>query len=129
MIRHGYPSIKEDGSEFDNEDLRALTREMRPLASKLAGETDLSFYQSIYDGHNKRVNAPSYETPTLIPPIRKHTYAPEVDPSNLISDEVVFRALTGIDWSTTDFQPLDIEEEDEPAQDDPQPSSQPAADA
>ena len=56
-VGNGYPSIKEDGSDFDNEDLRALTKEMRPLASKLAEETDLSHYQSIYDANNKRVGA------------------------------------------------------------------------
>ena len=93
-IENGYPSIKEDGSAFDNEDLRALTREMHSLSSKLAEEIDLSFHQSIYDAHNNRVNTPGYETPTLILPIRKHTYAPEVDPSNLISDEAAFKALT-----------------------------------
>ena len=54
---------------------------MRPLASKLAKETDLSHYRSIYDANNKRVNAPTYDAPTLIPPIRKHTYAPDVEPS------------------------------------------------
>ena len=35
-IGNDYPSQKEDGSAFDNDDLRRLTREMRPLASKLA---------------------------------------------------------------------------------------------
>ena len=68
-LGNGYPSIKEDGSDFDNDDLRALTKEMRPLASKLAKETDLSPYQSIYDAKNKRVNPPTYDAPTLIPPI------------------------------------------------------------
>jgi hypothetical protein len=96
-VGNGYPSIKEDGSDFNNDDLRALTREMRPLASKLAEETDLSHYQSIYDANNKSVNVPNYDAPNLIPPIRKHTYAPDVDPSTLISDEAVFKALTGID--------------------------------
>ena len=43
-VGKGYPSQKEDRSEFDNDDLRAITREMRPLASKLAEDTDLSFY-------------------------------------------------------------------------------------
>ena len=61
----------------------------------------------------------------LIPPIRKHTYAPDVDPSKLISDKAVFKALTGIEWTTIDFQSLGGEEEGEPVQDDPQPSSQP----
>ena len=128
-VGNGYPSIKENGPGFHNEDLRALTKEMRPLASKLAEETDLSHYQSIYDANYKRVNAPTYDAPTLIPPIRKHTYAPDVDPSLLISDEAVFRALTGTDWTTIDFQPLGREEEDEPAQDDPEPSSQPGQDS
>mgnify|MGYP005816703599 CR=1 FL=1 len=97
---------------------------MCPLASKLAEETDLSHYQSIYDANNRRVNAPTYDVPNLIPPTSKHTYAPDVEPSTLISDEAIFRALTGIDWATIDFQPLGGEAEVEPAQDDPQPSSQ-----
>ena len=126
---NGYPSLKEDGSDFDNDDLRALTREMRLLASKFAKETDLSHYQSVYDADHKRVNAPTYDAPTLIPPIRKHTYAPDDDPSPLISDEAVFKALTGIDWTTIDFQPLGREEEDEPTLDDPQPSSPPGQDS
>ena len=60
----------------------------------------------------------------LIPPIHKLTYAPDVEPSNLISDEGVFQALTGIDWATIDFQPLGGEEEGEPAQGDLQTSHQ-----
>ena len=48
----------------------------------------------------------------------------DVEPSDLISDEVVFRALCGIDWATIDFQPVDGEAEVEPAQDDPQSSHQ-----
>ena len=123
-IRNGYPSQKEDGSEFDNDALRALTKEMRPLASKLAEETDLSFHRSIYDTENKRIDASVYEAQNLIPPIRKHTYAPDVEPSDLISDEAVFQALSGIDCATIDLQPVDGEEEGEPAQDDPQSSNQ-----
>src|SRR4051812_8316313 len=89
-IGNGYPSIKEDGSDFDNDDLRAITREMRPLASKLAEQTDLSHYQSIYDADNKQVNAQN-----LILPIRKHTYAPDVESSTLISDE---SCIQGPNW-------------------------------
>ena len=126
---NSYPSIKEDGSDFNTDDLGALTREMRPLASKLAEETDLSHYQSIYDANNKRIKAPTYDAPNLTPPIRKHTYAPDVVPSTLISDEAVFKALTGINSTTIDFQPLGREEEDELVLDDPQPSSQPAQDS
>ena len=70
---------------------------MRPLSSKLAEETDLSHYQSIYDADNKRVNAPTYDVQNIIPPIRKHTYAPDVEPSDSLSDEAIFRALSGIE--------------------------------
>ena len=38
-IIKGYPGVKEDGSNFDNDDLRRLTKEMRPIASKLVEET------------------------------------------------------------------------------------------
>ena len=99
----GYPSLKEDGSEFCTEDLRVINREVRPLACQLAEEADLSHYQASYDINNKRVAAPALETQSLIPPIRKHTYAPDIEPSTLISDEAVFQALTMIDWTTVDF--------------------------
>ena len=66
---------------------------------------------------------PTHDAPDLTPPIRKHTYAPDVDPSTLISDEAIFRSLTGINWATTDFQPMGEEEQDEPTLDDPQPST------
>ena len=99
-------------------------REMRSLASKLAEDTDLTHYQPVYDANNKKVKAPTHDAPELTPPIRKHTYALDVDPSTLICDEAVFRALTGIDWLTTNFQPLGEEEADEPVPDEPQPSTQ-----
>ena len=97
---------------------------MRPLASRLAEEPDLSFHRSIYDADNRRIDVSVYESQNLIPPIRKHTYAVDVEPSDLISDEAVFQALTGIDWATVDFQPLGGEEEVEPTQGDPQTSHQ-----
>ena len=102
-VGKGYPSLKEHGSEFGNDDLRAINQEVRPLACQLAEEADLSHYQASYDINNKRVAAPAPESQNLIPPIRKHTYAPNIEPSTLISDEAVFQALTGIDWTTVDF--------------------------
>src|SRR3954468_7176070 len=119
----GYPSLKEDGSEFSEEDLRAINREVHPLACQLVEEADLSFYQAQYNDQNKRVAAPIPKAENLIPPIRKHTYAPHIEPSLLIHDEAVFQALMGIDWTTIDFQPLGREAEVEVARDDPQPSS------
>ena len=66
-----------------------------------------------------------HEVEELVPPIRKHTYTPDIDLSSLIHEEAVFQSLTGIDWSTVDFQRLGRDEEDVTAQDDPQSSSHP----
>ena len=98
---------------------------MRSLASQLAKEVDLSVHWSSYDADNKRVDAAVKEVQNLIPTICKHTYAPDVELSNLISHEVVFQALTMIDWTTINFQPLGEEEEVERAQDDPSTFRQP----
>ena len=66
------------------------------MASKLAEETDLSKYHPVYDVENAKVKAPVHAAVDLILPIRKHTFVPDIDPSSLIDDEAVFRALTGI---------------------------------
>ena len=102
-IGNGYPGQQEDGSEFDNEALKALTKEMRPLASQLAEEANLSVHRSFYDENNQRIDTAMKEVQNLIPPIRKHTYAPGIEPSDLISDEAVFRALSRIDWANIDL--------------------------
>lgn len=119
-LANGCPSVKEDGSAFSADDFAEIARAMRPLSSKLADETSLSTYQAAYDADNKRVSAPVHEPKDLIPLIRKHTFAPDIDPSNLIDDEALFRALTGINWATPDFQLTDNQgvEDDEGAQDD-----------
>src|SRR4051812_46611846 len=119
----GYPSLKEDGSELDEEELRKINRAVHPLACQLVEEANLSHYQAQYDGQNKRVAAPIPKAENLIPPIRKHTYAPDIEPSSLIHEEAIFQALMGIDWTTVDFQTLGREEEAEAAQDDPEPSN------
>lgn len=121
-IIKGYPGVKEDGSNFDNDDLRRLTKEMRLAANKLAEDTDLSHFQPFYDVEGKRQPAEIHEVEELVPPIRKHTYAPDINPCDLIHEEAVFRALTGIDWSTADFQRLGRDEEMR-APTDPQPSN------
>ena len=63
----GYPSLKEDGSEFGEADLRAINREVGPLACQLAEEADLSHCQAQYDNQNKRIAAPIHEAENLIP--------------------------------------------------------------
>ena len=98
---------------------------MRPIARKLAEDTDLSHFQPVYDVEGKIQPASIHDVENLVPPIRKHTYAPNIDPSNLIHEEAVFQALTEIDWSTVDFQRLGRDEEEVIAPNDPQPSSRP----
>ena len=71
----------------------------------------LETYQRLIRWNNSKVNAPAYNIVDFIPPIRKHTFSPDIDPSTLINDEAVFKALTGINWTSPDFQPIDKEEE------------------
>ena len=59
---------------------------------------------------------------SLIPPLRKHTFTPEVDPVGLIDDEAKFEALNGIDWSSSTFQ--DRETDGGAEKDDPEASGQ-----
>ena len=89
----------------------------------------MTVHRSFYDVDNKRVEAVIPEVQNLIPPIHKHTYAPDVDPTDLISEEAVFQALTRIDWTTAGFQPLEEDEEVEPTLDDPSTSRQHGDDA
>ena len=67
------------------------------------------------------MHTPAYKVMDLIPPIRKHTFAPKIDPSNLIDDEAEFHAWHGFDWSKPNFQTAEEDEESE--KDDPEASS------
>ena len=92
-------------------------KEIRPLASLIANETDLTKYHPAYNAVNRRQPTPTYKVTSLIPPIRKHTFAPEVDPAGLIDDEAEFEALSGIDWKSSTFQVMETAggaERDEP---------------
>ena len=57
----GCPSLKEDGSPLDKTDFVKCMKEIRPLACKLAEETDLSKYQAVHSMDNTKVKAPAYE--------------------------------------------------------------------
>ena len=117
-----YPSFKEDDTPFDKKDIAACVKDIRPLASLIADVTDLTKYQPAYDMENQKMPTPAYKVMDLIPPIRKHTFAPEVHPSGLIDDEAEFQALCGIDWSSLNLQTA--EEDEDPEKDDPEASSQ-----
>ena len=105
-LASGCPSVKEDGSPFSATNFAEIVRRMHPLARKLAEDTDMSQYQAVYDAENKKVKVPVHEAQVLIPPTRKHTFAPEIDPAGLIDEEAQFEALSGIDWKSSTFQVL-----------------------
>ena len=100
----GYPSLKEDGTAFDDHDFTACVKAIRPVATLIGNDTDLTKYYSGYDSENRRIPNVPYDEVSLIPPTRKHTFAPEVDPAGLIDDEAEFEALSGIDWASSTFQ-------------------------
>ena len=91
------------------------------VACKLVEELNLNNYTTAYDENNKKIPPPNYNVVNLIPPRRKHIFAPDVDHSIILNDEATFEAFTSIDWTTADLQMID---EEEPAQDDPQSSKQ-----
>ena len=51
-VATGYPSLKEDATSFDQKDFAACVKEICPLATLIANETNLSKYQSAYDTKN-----------------------------------------------------------------------------
>src|SRR5215216_1572785 len=109
-ISTGCPSLKEDGTPFEKKDFVTCVKEICPLVSLIANETDLLKYQPAYDTENRKLPTPAYKVMDLIPLIRKHTFAPEIDPFELIDDEAEFQALRGIDWSSPTFQTIEEDE-------------------
>ena len=89
----------------------------------LQNDTDLTKYSPGYDSENRRIPNIPYDELSLIPPTRKHTFAPEVDPADLIDDEAEFEALSGIDWASLTFQDKAADREAE--KDNPESSSPP----
>ena len=119
----GYPSLKEDGTAFDDHDFNTCVKAIRPVATLIGNDTDLSKYAPAYDSENRRIPNAPYDQISPIPPIRKHTFAPEVDPAGLIDDEAEFEALSGIDWASSTFQDKTADREAE--KDNPEASSPP----
>ena len=103
-VAKGYPTVKEDGTLFEQDDFIACVRGVRPQATILGDETNIDKYQPGFDMENKKMATPSYKVTDLILPVRQHTFAPEIDPVGLIDDEAEFIALNGFDWSNPSFQ-------------------------
>ena len=119
----GYPSLKEDNTAFGEQDFIACVKVVRPLATLIGDDTNLTKYSPGYDSENRRIPNVPYDQVSLLPPTRKHTFAPEVDPTSLIDDEAKFEPLSGIDWASSTFQ--DTTTEGEAGKDNPESSSQP----
>ena len=102
-IALGFPSLKEDGTPFDQKDFAACVKSVRPVATLIGNDTDLTKYQLGYDKENRTTPTPHYDDVSLFVPIRKHTFAPEVDPTGLLDEEAEFEALSGIDWASSSF--------------------------
>ena len=119
----GYPSLKEDGTAFDDHDFTAYVKAIRPVATLIGNDTDLSKYAPAYDSENRRIPNTPYDQISMVPPIRKHTFAPKVDPTGLIDDEAEFEALSGINWASSTFQ--DKTADGEAGKDNPEASSPP----
>ena len=100
-----------------------VSKPIRPVATLVGNDTNLTKYAPGYDSENQRIPNTPYDQVSLIPPIRNHTFAPEVDPAGLIDDEAEFEALSGIDWASSTFQDKATDREAE--KDNPESSSQP----
>ena len=66
-VANGYPSLKEDGTPFDPKDFAACVKEIRPMATLIANDTDLSKYHPIYNRENQKMPTPAYKVMDLTP--------------------------------------------------------------
>ena len=103
-VTRGYPTVKEGGSPFEQDDFMACVHRVRPQATILGDEINIDKYQSGFDVENKKMATPSHKVTDLIPPVRENTFAPEVDPADLIDEEAEFVTVNGFDWSKPSFQ-------------------------
>ena len=83
----GFPELKDDGSDFTEEDYHRCVKEPRFAATQLAARLDLGNYQAAYAEHIKRVTPPSYEITSLTPRRRKNPFDFDVDLSIVLTDE------------------------------------------
>ena len=57
----GYPSLKEDGTVFDGHDFTAYVKVIRPVATLIGNDTNLTKYQPGYDNENRRIPTPPFD--------------------------------------------------------------------
>ena len=88
-VASGYPSLKEDGTSFDQQDFAACVKEIRPHATVIAEETNLSKYQPAYDSNNAKIKPQSRDVVYLTLPRHKHIFDPDLDRSVKFNDEAM----------------------------------------
>ncbi|KAI5003145.1 hypothetical protein ZWY2020_030305 [Hordeum vulgare] len=103
-VATGFPQLKDDGSEFAEEDYQRVVKESRLAATQLAASLDLSKYQAAYDNKNKKVNPPTFVTTSLIPRRPKNPFDLEADLSSVLNDEDEFAALSKCNWVLGNLQ-------------------------
>ncbi|KAI5012784.1 hypothetical protein ZWY2020_025050 [Hordeum vulgare] len=54
-VATGFPQLKDDGSEFVEEDYQRVVKDSRLAATQLTASLDLSKYQAAYDSKNKKL--------------------------------------------------------------------------
>ncbi|KAI4977728.1 hypothetical protein ZWY2020_014282 [Hordeum vulgare] len=103
-VAAGYPELKDDGSEFTEDDYHRVIKESRFAATHLVAGLDLNKYQAAYDDKNKKVTPPLYEITSLAPRRPKNPFDLDVDLSIFLNDEDGFVALSKCNWKLGDLQ-------------------------
>ncbi|KAI5005623.1 hypothetical protein ZWY2020_032866, partial [Hordeum vulgare] len=103
-VAAGFPQLKDDGSEFVEEDYQRVVKDSRLAATQLAASLDLSKYEAAYDSKNKKVNPPTFVTTSLTPRGPKNPFDLEADQASILTDEVDFAALAKCNWVLGDLQ-------------------------
>ncbi|KAI5020703.1 hypothetical protein ZWY2020_045591 [Hordeum vulgare] len=103
-VAAGFPQLKDDKSEFTQDDYQRVVKESRSAATQLAASLDLSKYQAAYDDKNKKVNPPTFVTTSLTPRRPKNPFDLEADLSAFLNDEDKFAALSKCNWVLGDLQ-------------------------
>ncbi|KAI5018704.1 hypothetical protein ZWY2020_043592 [Hordeum vulgare] len=66
-VAAGFPQLKDDGSDFVEEDYHKVVKDSRLAATQLAASLDLTKYQAAYDDKNKKISPPTFVVTNLIP--------------------------------------------------------------
>lgn len=103
-VAAGFPQLKDDGSEFVEEDYQKVVKDSRLAATQLAASLDLTNYQAAYDEKNKKISPPTFVVTNLIPRRPKNPFDWEADLASILTDEDDFASLSKCNWVLGDLQ-------------------------